>query len=133
LLTQPLFDGVGIHWPARVEQASQRRLHTHLTLLRRQVQNPQVLLGRPLRPLLKEQVVSHAEAAAGEQVRSVTVVGERPRLAHQPVDDVPVLDAVLAPSPQSRQFLHPLLTVVDLDPLGVKSGLHSLADQPAGH
>lgn len=133
MLTQPLCYGVGVQRPARVEQAGQRRLHPHLALLCRQLQDPQVLLGRPLRPPLQEQVVGHAEAAGGEQVGPVAVVGERPRLAEEPVDDVAVRDAVLAPSPQPGQILHPLLGVEDLDPLGVQAGLDPLTDQPAGH
>jgi hypothetical protein len=99
VLTQPLFHCIDVQRLTRVEQAGQCRLHRCLALACRQVQNPQVLLGRPLRLPLQEQVVGHAEAAGGEQVRSVTVVGEGTRLADQPVDDVPVLDAVLAPSP----------------------------------
>jgi hypothetical protein len=46
---------------------------------------------------------------------------------------VPVLDPVLAPAPQPRQFLHPPPGVPDLDPLGVQPGLDPLTDQPAGH
>jgi hypothetical protein len=94
------------------------------------VQDPYILLGRPLRPLRPQGVVGHAEAAAGEQVGLVAVVGERPRLTHQPVDDVPVVDPVLAPTPQPRQRFHRPLGVPDLDPLGVQPGLHPLADQP---
>ena len=97
------------------------------------MQDPQVLLGRPRRLPLGPEVVGQAEAAAGEQLRPVAVVGERPRLADQPVDDVPVVDAVLAAPAQPRQLLDPLLAVPDLDPLGSEPGLHPLADQPAGH
>jgi hypothetical protein len=97
------------------------------------VQEPHILLGRPLGPLLQQGIVGHAEAAAGKQIRLVAVVGEGPRLADQPVDDVPVVDAMLAPSTQSGQFLHPLLGIPDLNPLGVQACLDPLADQPAGH
>jgi hypothetical protein len=97
------------------------------------VEDPHVLLGRPLRSLLAEGVVGHAEAAAGEQVGLVAVVGERPRLAHQPVDDVPVVDPVLAPPPQPGQRFRLPLGVPDLDPLGVQPGLHPLADEPTRH
>jgi hypothetical protein len=81
----------------------------------------------------EEQVVGQAEAAGGEQVGPVAVVGERPRLADQPVDHVPVLHPVLAPAPQPRQRLHQPLGVPHLDPLGVHPRLDPLADQPAGH
>ncbi|HEX2185771.1 MAG TPA: hypothetical protein VHN78_09730, partial [Chloroflexota bacterium] len=46
---------------------------------------------------------------------------------------MPVVDPVLAPSPQPGQLFHPPLGVPDLDPLGVQAGLDPLADQPAGH
>jgi hypothetical protein len=133
VLTQPLFHTVGIQRLARIEQARQRRLHPGLTLACRQVQDSQILLGCPSRLLLHQQVVGHAEAAGGEQVGPIAVVGERSRLAHQPVDDVPVVDLVLAASAQTGQFFHPLLGVEDLDPLGVQSRLDPLADQPTGH
>jgi hypothetical protein len=97
------------------------------------VQDPQVLLGRPLRLPLHQQVIGQAEAAAGEQVGPVAVVGKGPRLAQQPVDDMAVVDAVLAPTPQPRQLLDPLLGVPDLDLFRVQPRLHPLADQPAGH
>jgi hypothetical protein len=46
---------------------------------------------------------------------------------------VAVVDPVLTPPPQAGHFLHPLLGVPDLDPLGVQPGLDPLADEPAGH
>ena len=69
----------------------------------------QNLPGTPWPPAaarFTQHVVGHAEAAGGEQVLPVAVVGERSRLAHQPVDDVPVVDPVLAASTQPRQLLH---------------------------
>jgi hypothetical protein len=97
------------------------------------VQDPQVLLRRPLRMTLAQHVVSQPEAARREQVPAIAIVRKGPRLAHQPVDDVAVLDAVLAPPTQARQRLHPPLGVPHLDPLRVQPGLHPLADQPARH
>ncbi len=97
------------------------------------MQDAQVLLRRPGRLLPQQRVVGQAELAGREQVGPVAVVGERPRLADQPVDHVPVLDPVLAPAPQPRQRLDQLPGVPDLDPLGVDPGLDPLADQPAGH
>jgi hypothetical protein len=111
----------------------QDRLDASLTLPGRQVQDAQVFLGRPLRLLLHQPVVDQPEAAGREQVVPVAVVGERPRLAHQPVDDVPVVDAVLAPAAQAWQPLDPLLGIPDLDVVGVQAGLDPFADQPARH
>ncbi len=97
------------------------------------MQDGQVLLRRPLRLPLGQHVIGQPEAARREQVAPVAVVRERPRLAHQPVDHVPVLDPVLAAPAQPRQRLHQPLRVPHLDPLRVQPGLDALADQPAGH
>jgi hypothetical protein len=83
--------------------------------------------------LRDQQVVGEAKATGGEQVGPVTVVGERPGFPHQPVDDVPVLDAMLALAPQPWQPFDAVLGVPDLDVLGAEAGLDPLADQPAGH
>ena len=133
MLTQLLHYGGGVQRPTHVEQAGQGRLHRHLTLTCRQVQDVQVLFGRPSRLSLQEQVVSHAETAAGEQVAAVAVVGKRSRLAPQPVTDVAVVDAVFATPTQTGQLFDALLGVPQVHPLGVQAGLQPLADQPAGH
>ena len=133
MLTQPLSHGGRIHTAVFFQQFHQHRLDSRLALACRQVQNPQVFLGRPRRLARAQHVVDHAEVAAGKQVRTVAIVGERPGLAHQPVDDVPVLDVMLATSTQPRQLLHPLLGVPHFDALGVQPGLHPLVDQPARH
>lgn len=97
------------------------------------MQDSHILPGRPLRSLLEQDVVDHAEATAGKEIGLVAIIGERSRLANQPVDDVPVVHPVLTPAPQPRYDLHLLLAVPDLDPLGVQAGLHPLADQSATH
>ena len=97
------------------------------------MQDAQVLPGRPPGLLLEEPIVGQPEAARREQVVAVAVIAERARLAYQPVDDVPVLDAVLTAATQPRQVLDPPLGVPHLDVVGVQAGLHPLADQPAGH
>jgi hypothetical protein len=83
--------------------------------------------------LLDQPVVGQAEAARREQLVTVAIAGERPRLAHQPVDDVPVGDPVLPPATQARQALDLVLGVPDLDVVGVQARLHPFPDQPAGH
>ena len=118
--------------PLLVEQTQERRLHAAFRLAGRQLQDAQVLLGRSLRLLLPQQVVGQAEAAGGKQIGPIAVIGEGSRLADQPVDDVPVVDPVLAPAPQARQLLHLLLGIPDLDPLGVQAGFDPLTDEPAG-
>jgi hypothetical protein len=97
------------------------------------VQQPHILLGRPLGLLFQQSVVGHAEAAARKEIRLIAVVGEGPRLADQPVDDVPVVDAMLATPTQSGQFFDPLLGIPDLHQLGIQACFDPFADQAAGH
>jgi hypothetical protein len=97
------------------------------------VQQPHIFLGRTLGPLLQQGVVGHAEAAARKQIRLITVVGEGPWLADQPVDDVPVIDAMLATPTQSRQFFNPFLGIPNLNQLGIQACFDPFADQAAGH
>jgi hypothetical protein len=133
VLTQPLLHTGGVERAAQIEQGCQRRLHARLTLACRQVQDSQVFLGRPSRLPLKQKIVGHAETAGGEQVGTVTIVGECSRLADQPVDDVPVVDLVLTPAAQPGHLLHALLGVEEFDPFCVQPSLDPLADEPAGH
>jgi hypothetical protein len=118
---------------ARPEQLLQDGLDPRLALPRGQVQDAQVLLGRPLRLLFDQSVVDEAEAAGREQVVAVAVVGKRPRLAHQPVDDVPIVDAVVAPATQAEQTLDLPLGIPDLDVVGIEARLDPFADQPTRH
>lgn len=97
------------------------------------MQDPHILPRGPLRSLFEQGIVGHAEATAGEQVGLVAVIGKRPRLADQPVDDVPVVHPMFAATTQPRQHVHLLLAVPHLDPLGILPGLDPLADQAAGH
>lgn len=115
------------------QQLLQGGLDAGLALPGRQVQNPQILLGRPLRLLGHQPIIGQPKAARREQVVAVAVVGERARLADQPVDDVPVVDAVIAPAPQPGQTLDLPLGIPDLDVIGVQARFHPLADQPARH
>lgn len=114
-------------------QTLQSRLDAALALLGRQVQDLQIFLGRTLRLLRQQPVVGQPKAARREQVVAVAVVRKGARLAHQPVDDVPVMDAMLAPATQTRQVFHLLLGVPHLDVVGVDAGLDPFPDQTAGH
>jgi hypothetical protein len=97
------------------------------------VQQPHILLGRTFGPLLQQGVVSHAKAAAGKQIRLIAVVGEGPWLADQPVDDVPVIDAMLATPTQSGQLFNPFLGIPNLNQLRIQACFDPFADQAAGH
>jgi hypothetical protein len=85
-----------------VQQPPQRLVHPVLALLRRQVEDRQILRDRSRRHLAHQEVVSHPESAGREHRVPIAVRLEGARLAHQPVDDVAVLDPVLAPAPQPR-------------------------------
>ena len=98
------------------------------------VQDRQVFLGLPAFVVaLAEAVVGQTEACGREEVVAVGVVGEGPRLAHQRIDDVPVVHRVLVPADQTRQRVGEFVRVPDFDAVGVEPGLHPLADQPAVH
>jgi hypothetical protein len=88
----------------------------------------QILLIRSIGIPFPQLVIGQSEPARRKQVAPIPIVGERSRLPHQPVDDVPIRDPVLPPPPQPGQFLHPLLGVPDLQPLGVQPHFHPLAD-----
>jgi hypothetical protein len=58
---------------------------------------------------------------------------KRPRLTHQPVDDVAILDVALVAPTQPRHVLHQLLGIPHFDVLGVEADFHALVAQPARH
>jgi len=116
-----------------MEQLPQRLLHQCFVLPRGQVQDPQILPIGIRRLVGPQGVVGHAEVARREQLLAVTGAGKGARLTHQPVDDVPVVDAMLVTPPQARQTLDQLLGVPHLQVLDEQAHLDLLADQPAGH
>lgn len=111
---------------------AQSFLHGGLALLRCQVQDLQIfpVCGGAS---LHQGVVSHAKLARREQLLAIPIVRERSRLPHQPVDDVPIVDALLVPAAQTRLTLHQLLRVPHLDLFHVQAHLDALADQTARH
>jgi hypothetical protein len=113
------------------EQQPQRLVHADLSLLRCQVEDRQVLLDRAAAPPVLQDVVGHPEPAGGEHRVAVAVLLERPGLAHQPVDDVAVLDAVLPPAPEPRQGVDLAGAVPDVEGLGPDVNINSFADQTA--
>jgi hypothetical protein len=60
-------------------------------------------------------------------------VGEGAGLAHQPIDDVSVVDAMLRVATQARQALDTALAVPHLQVLGVDPDIDALPAQPAVH
>ena len=131
-LTEGLGHGVGIGRLALVEQEPQRLIHAAFSLLRGQVEDRQVVLDHAAGSPVLQQVVGHPEPAGREHRISVAVLLERSRLADQPVDDVAVLDAMLAPASESRQGGQLPGPVPDVEGLGPDVDIHPFADQAAG-
>jgi hypothetical protein len=116
------------------QEITQRVVHGRLTFVSGVLQNPQV--GTPRHcgnVFVLQPVVSHPKAAVGEQILAITVVVKGTRLAHQLVDDVPVVDRVLVAPDQPRQRVHMGSRVPDFHPLGMEPGFDFLADQTAVH
>ena len=98
------------------------------------MQQRQVFLGLlAFVELLPKTVVGQAEACGREEVLAIGIAGEGSRLSHQRIDHVPVMHRMLVPTDQSRQRVDEHVRVPDLDAVGVESGFHTLADQPAMH
>lgn len=114
----------------RTPQTLQGRLDTAFTLPRRQVENLDILLGRSFRLLGHQCVIGQSKATAGEQFVPVAVLGKRPRLAYQPRDDVPIVDALLAPTTQPRQPLDLSLGIPHLQVSHMHPHFHPLANEP---
>lgn len=96
------------------------------------MQYGQVFLSRlALVVLLAQGVVGHSEVRCREQAILITVVLKRARLTHQPIDDVTIVDQVLVATSQTRELIHTLLRVPDLDVIHVDAGFDLLANQAA--
>jgi hypothetical protein len=83
--------------------------------------------------LRHQRIVSTPIRQRRVQVFPVQVAGKGARLPHQPGNEVPVINRVLAPAPQARQALHQLLGIPDLDLLHADPDLDLRADQPRRH
>jgi hypothetical protein len=118
--------------PPGVEQEPQGVVHPDLPLAGREEEDFQVILDRAAGPPVGEHVVGDPEPAGGEHRVAVAVLLERPGLADQPVDDVAVLDAVLAPAPEPRQGVDLAGPVPDLECIGSDVNIHKLTDQSTG-
>jgi hypothetical protein len=97
------------------------------------VQELHVVPVGPRGVLRLQGVVGPPERRGRVQVGPEGVAGEGARLAHQPGDDVPVVDRVLVLPAQPRQPLHQALGVPDLDLLDADPHLDHLPDQPRRH
>jgi hypothetical protein len=122
----------GVGRTALVEQEPQRPVHAAFSFPRGQEEDSQVVLDHADGPPVLQQVVSHPEPAGGKHRIAVAILLERPGLADQPVDDVAVLDAMLASASESRQGVQLSGPVPDVEGLGPDVNIHLFADQTAG-
>lgn len=76
-------------------------------------------LGRVFVP---QPVISHAKTAVGEQVFAIAIVLKGAGLAHQLVDDVPIIDGMLVASHQPRQSVDLGSREPDFHTVGIQSG-----------
>jgi hypothetical protein len=125
-------DGPAVGRLPGIEQEAQGVVDPALPLLGRQAEDLQVLLDRVAGPAVLQHVVGDPEPAGREHRVTVAVLLERSRLAHQPVDDVAVLDAMLPPAPKPRQGVDLAGAVPDLQGLDHDVNVHRLTDQSAG-
>jgi len=89
------------------QQAAQGIVHGGLAVAGGMLKNSQVRTPRHVGSVFVLQpVISHAKAAVGKQVLAIAIVVKGPWLAHQLVDDVPVVDRVLVTPDQPRQRVH---------------------------
>ncbi len=129
---EDLGHGFDIERAALVEQEPQRLVHAAFSRLGGQVEDRQVILDHAAGPPVFQQVVSHPEPAGGEHRIAIAVLLERSGLTHQPVDDVAVIDAMLAPASEPRQDVELPGPMPDVEGLGPDVDIHLLADQTAG-
>jgi hypothetical protein len=82
---------------------------------------------------LREQIVRLAKSAGRKKIGSVAIASQGSRLAHQPVDHMPVIDVVFVPAPQPRCGQLQLVRIPDFDGLHPESHFHPLTDQARRH
>ena len=98
------------------------------------MQDLQIVLGAAaFVAAFAEPVVSDAEPRRREQVVAIGVVGERARLAHQRIDDMPIVHRVLVATDQARQRIDVPIGVPDLNAIGEQLGFHLFTDEAAVH
>ena len=112
-----------------LQHLTQHLRHLRLPALRRLLQDLQVFPIRPSGLLQHQLVVGLAERRRRVQFFAITVAGERPGLAHQPIDHMAVVDPMMVLAAQSRHRLHYLLVITHLDRLDSHPRLQPFADQ----
>jgi hypothetical protein len=115
-----------------LEQEPQRLVNPAFSFLCGQQQQRQVVLDHAAGPPLFQEVVGHPEPAGGEHRIAVAVLLKGPGLADQPVDDVTVIDPMLASPSEPGQRVDLPGPMPDVECLGPDVNIDLLADQSAG-
>jgi hypothetical protein len=121
------------HWLTLLQQLRHRLLDACLTRLRRQLQHPQVLTIGAARIVRLQRVVGTPKRQRRVQIRAIHVTRERPRLAHQPVNHVPIVDPMLRHATQTFHGLHQRTRVPHRNRLGADARFHLFTPQPRRH
>jgi len=131
-----LAEGLGhrldIGHSSHVEQEPQRIVNSAFSFLCGQLEDRQVILDRGAGPPVFQEVVGHPEPAGREHRIAVTVLFERPGFADQPVDNVAVIDPMLASPSEPGQRVDLPGPVPDVEGLGPDVNIDLFADQSAG-
>ena len=80
-----------------------------------------------------QRIVSHAKLRRGKQLFVIPIVGERARLTHQRIDDVPIVDRHPLLAEQSRHRLDVVILIGHDDFLRAQPHVNLLPDQPTGN
>ncbi|HEY2418879.1 MAG TPA: hypothetical protein VGH84_13230 [Steroidobacteraceae bacterium] len=116
-----------------LQQLDQGRLDATLSFLGRQVQQAQVFPVGTWRLLLLQPIVRPPKRHARIQLFPEHVPRKGARLAHQPLDHMPIIDPVLALATQSLHRLHERARVPHLDRVRTDPRFHLLAKQARRH
>jgi len=81
--------------------------------------------------LVPQPVIGHSKTAVGEQVLAIAVVLKGAWLAHQLIDDVPIVDRVLVAPHQPRQRVDVNARVPEFHTVGMQPRFDFLAHQAA--
>ena len=85
----------GVQWIAPFDQHAQNVFNDQLTAPSCQCQDLKVFLCDTLRPMFFPQgIVGEPEPARRKEIFPIAIVLKRTRLANQPINNVPVLDAM---------------------------------------
>jgi hypothetical protein len=116
------------------QEHTQRIVDGDLAVVGCMMQDLQVVLGAAaFVAAFAKPIVSDAKTRRREQIVAVRVIREGARLAHERIDDVPIVHGMLVAAHQARQRVDVLVGVPDLDAVGEQPGLDLFAPQTTVH